>query len=323
MGAGARRAGRILLLGLRSAGASRATYLALLETPRFLLWKLLTYALLARGFDPRRWERAERRPRGGSADRLEIAGVPVDRVDMATTVARVRQCLLERRQLQIATVNVDFLVGAQRNAELGAVLARTELNVPDGKPVVWLGRLLGRPLPERVAGADLVPRLGGLAAEVGARLFMLGGEDGAAEAAARRLRRDHPSLQIAGCFEPPRAPLEAMESDRMLELIRESGAEVLFVALGNPKQELWIARHRDRLPDVLVLVGVGCVFDLLAGRTGRAPGWMQRAGLEWLHRLAAEPRRLARRYLSDAVWLVGAAARILVQRALGRQAGAA
>ena len=167
-----------------------------------------------------------------------------------------------------------------------------------------------------MAGADLVPQVAGLAAAAGAPLFLLGGEGGAAEAAGRRLQRDHPGLQLAGCFEPPRAPLEALAGEGMLELIRRSGARVLFVALGNPKQELWIARHRDRLPNVAVLVGVGCVFDLLAGRACRAPGWMQRAGLEWLHRLAAEPRRLARRYVDDAGWLLWATARILMERTL-------
>jgi N-acetylglucosaminyldiphosphoundecaprenol N-acetyl-beta-D-mannosaminyltransferase len=248
--------------------------------------------------------------------RVEVAGVPVDRVDLAGALDRLREALAAGRQVQVATVNMDFLVRAQRHGELRAVLERSELNVADGAPVVWVSRLLGRPVPSRVAGADLVPRLMEEAARLGARVFLLGGEDGAAEAAGRRLARSVPGLSVVGTFEPPRASLDQMDSKRIVELVNASGADILLVALGNPKQELWIARHRHHLPSVSVAIGVGCVFDLWADRARRAPAWMRRAGLEWLHRLAAEPRRLAGRYLTDATWLVLIASRALVQRAL-------
>ncbi|HXM55271.1 MAG TPA: WecB/TagA/CpsF family glycosyltransferase [Candidatus Dormibacteraeota bacterium] len=248
-------------------------------------------------------------------DRIDIAGVPIDRIDMAEAMARLRAALRHRRQVQVATVNMDFLVRAQRHPELRAVLARTELNVADGMPVVWLSRLLGRPVPGRVAGADMAPLLVAEAAESGASVFFLGGEHGVAEAAARRLRRDHPGLQVAGWHEPPRARLDEMDNESLVELVAASGADLLLVALGNPKQELWIDRYRHRLPGVSVAIGVGCVFDLWAERARRAPAWMQRAGLEWLHRLIAEPRRLAGRHASGMAWLLVLSTRSLVERA--------
>src|SRR5262249_61885580 len=115
---------------------------------------------------------------------------------------------------------------------------------------------------------------------------------GVGEAAARRLVQEIPGLEVRGCHEPPRASLDDLDNSGLVEMIESSGAAVLLVALGNPKQELWIARHRDRLPGIAVAVGVGCVFDILAGRVSRAPRWMQRGGLEWLYRLGYEPPRL-------------------------------
>jgi 1,2-diacylglycerol 3-beta-glucosyltransferase len=311
-----------VVLGLWSADAPAAVWLALVESPRFLLWKVLTYARIAAGFDARRWERSERPATSTSQatsslpnGRVSIAGVPIDRVDMDVAVERLRDALVHRRQVQVATVNMDFLVRAQRTPELMDVLGGTELNVADGMPVVWLSRLVGCPVPGRVAGADLVPRLMSELARRGAGVFLLGGEGGVAEVAASRLVRETPGLQVCGCHEPPRASLADLENSGLVEMIDSSGAAVLLVALGNPKQELWIARNRHRLPGVSVAVGVGCVFDIWAGRVARAPRWMQRAGLEWLYRLVNEPRRLARRFARDAAWLVLIAGRALLRRA--------
>jgi N-acetylglucosaminyldiphosphoundecaprenol N-acetyl-beta-D-mannosaminyltransferase len=318
-----------VLVGLHSGGAPTPTYLALIGSPRFLLWKLLTYLRLLRGFDPARWERARREgPHAGGADdaardRVLIAGVPVDRLDMSGALSLLDRAVRERRQTQVATVNVDFLVGAQRSAELRAVLAASEVNVADGAPVVWLSRLLGRPVPERVAGTDLVPMIAAQAAREGYGIFLLGGEGGVASTAARRLAREHEGLRVAGWLEPPRAPLEDLDSASIVAAVNQARPDVLLVAFGNPKQELWIAQNRHLLPGVSVLIGVGCVFDLLAGRARRAPRWMQRSGLEWLHRLAGEPRRLAQRYVNDAAWLLLASTRILLRRATRRPQEAA
>jgi len=234
-----------------------------------------------------------------SGRRLVIGGVPVDPVDLNEAVDRAMEAVADGAFAQLCTVNLDFLVNARRDPTTHAVLRRSELNVADGAPVEWLGRLLGSPLPGRVAGSDLVPRLAASAAATGARIFFLGGEDGNAAVAAERLATTNPGLVVAGVHEPPRAPLEDMDDDDIVRRIEESDADILLVALGHPKQDKWIARNRERLP-VSVAVGVGCTFDLIAGRRTRAPRWMRRTGLEWLFRLVHEPSRLGLRYFIDA-----------------------
>src|SRR6202035_4032995 len=140
-------------------------------------------------------------------------------------------------------------------------------------------RVQGVTTARKVTGTDLVPPLMKAAARRGSSVFLLGGEHGTAAAAARRLQAEEPDLVVAGCFEPPRAPIEAMDNAAMVARINASGADVLLVALGNPKQDKWIARHKERLR-VSVAIGVGCTLDVIAGRLGRAPRWMQTTGLE-------------------------------------------
>ena len=293
-----------VVIGLRSAGAPEAVSRAVLRAPMFLLWKVGAYARLARGFDVTRWDRSDRK---GSADdqqaRVNIAGVPVDPVDMAAALTRLRAAITGSRVFQVATVNLDFVVSAQHSAEVRRIYERSDLNLADGAPVVWLGRLLGAHIPGRVAGADLVPALISDASRSGARVFFLGGEGGAAPAAAARLLERYPGFVLAGTYEPERAAVEDMDNEEILKRIAAARPDLLLVAFGHPKQERWIDLHRDRLP-VAVAVGVGCVFDLIAGRTRRAPQWMQDAGLEWFYRLVHEPRRLFGRYAVDAAWLV-------------------
>lgn len=249
-----------------------------------------------------------------------LAGIRVDSIDLASAVDLIASAVEERSPVQIATVNLDFLVRAQRSDELRTVLNRSELNVADGMPVVWLSRLAGRPLSGRTAGSDLVPLAMSRLAEKGARVFLLGGEDAVAIAAAQRLVDANPGLVIAGHCEPPRGDIDRMPNRSIVQLIRAARPDVLLVALGNPKQELWIARHRDLL-DVSVAIGVGCTLDLIAGKSRRAPRWMQKTGLEWLFRVAQEPRRLFARYVRDGIWLTLFATRIAARRLVDRGAG--
>ncbi len=238
----------------------------------------------------------------------ELAGVRIDSVDLESAVGRIESAISDRSPIQIATVNLDFLVRAQRSSELRKVLSRCELNVADGMPVVWLSRLAGRPLPGRTAGSDLIPLALGRLAAKGARVFLFGGERAVALEAGRRLEEAYPGLVVAGHCEPPHAAIDRMPNRSIVNLIRAARPDVLLVALGNPKQELWIARHRDEL-GVSVAIGVGCTLDLLAGKSRRAPRWMQTTGLEWLFRLAQEPRRLFMRYFVDTLWLARFAVR--------------
>lgn len=246
---------------------------------------------------------------------VHLSGVRVDAVTMSEARARLREAMYGPRLFQVATVNLDFLAGARADKEVWQALGCSSLNVPDGAPVVWLARLLGHHVPERVAGADLAPMLVRDAAEAGVGVFLLGGEGGAAAAAAERWQATIPGVRIAGWYEPPRTSVDRMDHDEIIGRIADSGARVLLVALGHPKQELWIHRNRDRLP-VSIAIGVGQVLDLVAGRARRAPAWMQEAGLEWLYRMAKEPRRLAGRYAGDAR-LLGAMSASIALRRLG------
>jgi N-acetylglucosaminyldiphosphoundecaprenol N-acetyl-beta-D-mannosaminyltransferase len=239
-------------------------------------------------------ELGTQRPSG----RPELGGVPIDSVDLDQAVDRAMEAVADGAFVQICTVNLDFLVNARRDPATDALLRCSELNLADGAPVVWLGRLLGCRLPGRVAGSDLVPRLAESAAVAGAGIFFLGGEGGSAAAAAERLAARCRGLVVAGVHEPARAALDDMDDDDIVRRLEQSGADILLVALGHPKQDKWIARNRHRLP-VSVAVGVGCTFDLIACRRTRAPQWMQRTGLEWLFRLLHEPRRLGLRYVVD------------------------
>jgi N-acetylglucosaminyldiphosphoundecaprenol N-acetyl-beta-D-mannosaminyltransferase len=253
---------------------------------------------------------------GMAGSRFYLAGVPIDAVDTQETLDRLGAAIINRRPTQVCTVNLDFVVQAQRDPELKQILNQSQLNTPDGFPVVRLGRLMGANVRGRVAGADIVPRLLAMAAGYGARVFLLGGEAGVAEAAARKLADQLPELIIAGWYQPPRAPIHEMDNDAIVDRINRSGADVLLVALGNPKQEKWIARHRARL-NVSVALGVGCCLDLIAGRVRRAPRWMQAVELEWLYRLLQEPRRLFSRYLRDLSFLPVLALPIVGQRVRG------
>jgi exopolysaccharide biosynthesis WecB/TagA/CpsF family protein len=325
-----------VVIGLRAARAPTSAYRALLSTPRFLVAKLGTYLQMTRGLGADRWQRTERpaeaarrrpatltmpavriRPQGAgdSADRLDVCGVPLDPVDLGQATERILAALGSPTPTQVCTVNLQFLVTARRRQTVRRVLQEADLNVADGAPVVWLSRLLGHRLPGRVTGTDLVPAIAAMAEGTGARIFLLGGTDGVTAEAADELLRRHPHLVISGTLEPPILPLGRMADDDIVARIRDAGADILLVAFGHPKQDLWIAANRDRLP-VSVAIGVGGTFDILAGRHRRAPGWTRQVGLEWLYRLIQEPRRLGLRYAACAAWLVGVLAPMAAWRRL-------
>lgn len=231
---------------------------------------------------------------------IAILGIPIDDLDTEKTLVRLDEFISSRRFHQVATANTDFLIQALEDPELKAILWGVDLIVPDGMPIVLASRFLGMPLKERVTGADLVPLLAQRAAEKGYKVFLLGGKPENAQLAKERLLRENPGLQIVGCTSPPPSHIVTMDNEALLAEIEASNPDILLVAFGNPKQEKWIHMHRERLK-VPVCIGVGGTLDFLAGATSRAPQWMQRGGLEWLHRLCQEPKRLWRRYSRDLV----------------------
>ncbi len=221
---------------------------------------------------------------------LRILGVRIDDVTMAEAVALADAFVQSGVPHQIATVNVEFIMTARRNALFRQTLEQAALCVPDSVGVLWAARLLGHPLRGQVAGADLVWELAALAAARGYRLFLLGGAPGVAEQAAARLQGIHPSLQIAGTYAGSPAPAEEKE---IVARIRATQSHILLVAYGAPQQDLWIARNIGEVA-VPVAMGVGGSLDYIAGAAVRAPLWLRRRGLEWLYRLCRQPWRWRR-----------------------------
>ncbi len=222
--------------------------------------------------------------------RLHLMGVPIHDVTYEEVIAQVGRWLEEGGHHLIATVNPEFLVMARDDPSFRAILRQADLCIPDGIGVLLAARWKRRPLRERVAGSDLVPRLAEEGARRGWRFFFLGAAPGVAERAAAVLRERFPALQVVGCY----AGSPAVEEEAaIVERIRAGGAQILLVAYGAPRQERWLARNLAR-SGATVGMGVGGTFDFLAGVQRRAPRWMQRLGLEWLYRLLREPWRWRR-----------------------------
>lgn len=258
-----------------------------------------------------------------SFDRFDMLGTPIDSLTLTDAIGWTRARAQEPGpMLLVHTVNVDHIVTARRDATFTQVSSEAALSVADGMPVVWGARLLGRRLPERVAGVDLFRGLA--ASEDGARIptFLFGAMPDVAERAAELLA-DSPGIEIVGVLSPEPADLRDPEYNRRaIEQINSSGARVLGVALGAPKQELWLSEHADALR-VRVGLGIGATLDFIAGASKRAPRWMQRIGLEWFHRMLTEPLRLGKRYLvRDPVFAVWLAREFVRARILRRPARA-
>jgi N-acetylglucosaminyldiphosphoundecaprenol N-acetyl-beta-D-mannosaminyltransferase len=223
-------------------------------------------------------------------DSVLILGVRVDDVTDQEALAHVQRYIDQGGAHQIATVNVEFIMAARQDAAFRQVLAGASLCVPDGIGVVWAAQRQGRPLRQRVAGVDLVQKIAARAAERGWRIYFLGAAPGVAEAASHVLAMRYPGLKVAGCYAGSPRP---EEEDEIVGWVQAAQPDVLFVAYGAPRQDLWIARNQARI-GVPVAMGVGGSFDFIAGVARRAPRWMQRFGLEWLHRLIKQPWRLRR-----------------------------
>jgi len=235
-------------------------------------------------------------------DSVAVLGVPFNNVTMDEAVRIIEEKIEGGGFHQVATANVDFLMHAIHDEELRNILCSCSLVVPDGMPILWSARLMGSRLKERVCGIDLVPRLAELSAWRGYSIYLLGASEKSSQRAAEVLQERYPGLRIAGRYSPPLRPLEQMNHDEILRRIERAQPDILLVAFGNPKQEKWLSMHRDRLR-VPVSIGIGGSLDMIGGQMARAPHWMQKSGMEWFFRAAQEPRRLARRYLIDALTL--------------------
>ena len=222
---------------------------------------------------------------------IKILGVPVHPMTMAEAVNSLEQRMLGGEQTFVVTANAEIIMMCQDDAEYNNIISKqAELVLPDGAGAVWAGRHLGYKVPERVAGFDLYNQLLGLSAQKGYKAYFFGGSPGIAEAAKAKSEEMYPGVQVVGCHN---GYFTDADVPAIIKEINNSGAEMLFVALGAPKQEKWILAHRHELRP-RILMGIGGSFDVLAGKMERAPKWMQDASLEWAFRLYKQPSRFMR-----------------------------
>jgi len=231
------------------------------------------------------------------APSAELLGIPLAITDYERTLDWIDASAASRTRGYICVAAVHTVMACHDDPELRAAVLGASFTVPDGQPLVWALKALGHQLPDRVYGPTLMDRACARAARTGLRFYLYGGRNhGALAELARTLRLRHPGLQIVGGHCPPFRPQTAAEEAAVADEINRSGADVVWVGIGVPKQDKWMARMRGRL-DAPVLVGVGAAFDFHAGLIPQAPDALQRLGLEWAFRLVQEPRRLWRRYL--------------------------
>ena len=234
----------------------------------------------------------------------QIIGFPVTALPFKSQMATILEWAQHGLSKSVCIANVHMLVEAYRNSSFATVLQQADMVTPDGMPLVWMLRLLGSPKQDRVAGLDVLQALCSQATAKGVKVFFLGAQSEILNRMRLRLNQEFPDLQIAGMEPLPFRPMTATEDEALVEMLNQSGAGIVFVCLGCPKQEVWMANHKGRVN--AVMIGLGGAFPVYAGIHKRAPGVVRSAGFEWLYRWLQEPRRLWGRYSSTIpifIWL--------------------
>lgn len=242
---------------------------------------------------------------GRQRDVSWIWDVPFDRVDMNGAVTRIADQISRRQPGYVITANVHYAMLHHRQADVQEITSDASLILADGQPIVWRSKLTRAPLPTRVAGSELIHQLAAESAKRGWRIFFLGGAPGVARTCADRLTANHPGMNVAGVESPPFGPMSDADRDALIQRIRDSHADILLVAFGQPKGERWIHRHYEAL-GVPVSIQLGASFDFIAGTAKRAPVAFRKIGMEWAYRAATDPKRLIPRYTANASFLFGA-----------------
>jgi N-acetylglucosaminyldiphosphoundecaprenol N-acetyl-beta-D-mannosaminyltransferase len=245
--------------------------------------------------------------------RLEIGHIGIDVMTFAEALDEIERLVIAGQGGMVFTPNVDHVVNAQSNLAFRHAYQSADLTLVDGQPLVWASRLLGNPLPEKISGSDLVMPLLRRAAHRGWRVYLLGAGPGVAERAAKLLR-EKCGVNVVGTSAPTIEIGNTAENARVAARMRLERPDLVLVALGSPKQELFIHQVAAEVKPA-VLLGIGASLDFMVGAAKRAPQWMSRAGLEWLYRLAREPRRMWRRYLVNDVKFFGVLLRDVQERA--------
>jgi N-acetylglucosaminyldiphosphoundecaprenol N-acetyl-beta-D-mannosaminyltransferase len=247
----------------------------------------------------------------------KILGIPIAMTDYDRAMDVMDGMIARGERGYVCAVAVHAVMVAESDAEMRAALLGSTLTVPDGMPLVWAANLMGENLPNRVYGPELMRRYNERCRDRGHRVWLYGGRDqGSLAQLALNMHHENPGIRVVGGYSPPFRALTTAEEDEIARQINAAKPDVLWVGIGVPKQEKWMARMRDRL-DVPVMSAVGAAFDFHAGRISQAPPWMQKRGLEWTYRIAQEPRRLLPRYLYYNPRFMGAFGRQLARERRG------
>lgn len=236
--------------------------------------------------------------------RIQLLNTEIDNISMEEALDRIDAMVQDRKPAYVVTPNLDHIVTIERDAYFREAYAHADLILADGKPLLWIAKARKTPIREKISGSDLFPRLAELAANKGYTMFFLGAGEGIAAQAAEKLKKQYPGLRITGCYAPP----IGFEQDRIavheiIQRVQTANPDILIVGLGTPKQEKFLYRYYKQM-GVPVSLGLGASFDFVAGNRKRAPRWMSEHGLEWLYRTLQEPKRLAGRYIKDAVCIL-------------------
>jgi N-acetylglucosaminyldiphosphoundecaprenol N-acetyl-beta-D-mannosaminyltransferase len=236
--------------------------------------------------------------------RENILGVGIHAIQMEDAIHQISAWIKERQAAYVCVTPAHSVMDCVNHPELKPLYNESGLTTPDGMAIVWLLKLAGHKEIGRVYGPDLLQTTCKALAAEQVRHFFYGGEPGIAEDLVARLKKEVPDLQVAGMYSPPFRALSNEEESEIIAMFIESGADIIWVGLGSPRQEVWMAEHVAAIP--AVLIGVGAAFDFLSGHKKQAPRWIQRSGLEWLFRFCSEPKRLWRRYIQypKFIWLV-------------------
>ncbi len=229
---------------------------------------------------------------------VDVLGVKVSAVNLQVALSNAEQWIAGGQPGFICVTGVHGVMEARSDPTLRRIITEAVMNVPDGMPLTWIGRLQGHSEMDRVFGPDFMLALCKIAAQRGYRVFLYGGKPGVAQELKEKLQNEARGLQVVGIYTPPFVPLNAEQEQEVLAQIQKSKPHIVWVGLSTPKQERFMAEYIERF-QVPLMVGVGAAFDFHTGRIRDCPGWIKRAGLQWLHRLIQDPKRLWRRYLTN------------------------
>lgn len=235
-----------------------------------------------------------------TVQKVNICGTDISNVSLSETMQIFEHWIQTNQKKRVCVTPVNCVVWAADNPVLQAIYNTADLTLCDGVPLLWAAKFLGTPLKGRVTGLDLLPAFTARCAEKNYSLFLLGAKPGVGEALAKQMLQQYPGLNICGIYSPPMAEqFSTEENNHMLRLVEQANPDILWVSLSAPKQDYWIAEHLAKI-QAKIVIGVGGAFEVSANLIPRAPGWMQKAGLEWLYRFIQEPRRLFFRYFIEA-----------------------